>query len=438
MSAGTPKEKKLPAPLTEEREAELRAMKPIDRFTDTSGELKEHPGWAPIPHLRNELCGKVGGHVQSILLDEIMHVIFDRKGAKKEALIKFSVLEKKWQYTRKAFQLALDDGFDRRLIRRRRAKNEKGIDGKHWLCWVVPEDWPSVKPYERKPNPTGTPTVRDANGRYCLGAEPIRLVDELLDGIDPTTVSVVAVTETSSPITLTWERAGSVVSVVARDAAPAAPQVPEGSVLAPNVPKYRLDFTAIRPLFASFHAVLDAKYLKRFRKLPDDGHLADIISLMEGAPPEMLGVRLDQKIAARKWELSGLALDLARDCAAAWKREAADREAAAAEATARQRAEQSASARVEAAAAAERADTTPWGTIRRAIKQQIDPGPYENWFVPTKLLRIDGDALIVEVPDKGSCIYLADEYQALADRMAVALNAGFVRVVFVADPLSDT
>ena len=438
MSRKAKELKQLPPPLTPEREAELRAMKPIDRFSDAEHELKGCPGWSPTPHIRLQIAERVSGHCQSILLDEIMDVIFDKKGAKKEATIKFAVLEKRYRYSRKGFELALKDAIERRLIRGYKPKTAAGVEVRHWQCWVIPEDWPSVRPYEIAQYPERVPTARGKDGRYCLGAEPIPLVGELLKGVeDLAAVSVRSVAETSTPVVLTWERKGSVVSVVARDAEPTAPEVPAGSVLAPETPKHRSQFASVRLSFA-FREVLDPRYLKRFHKIPDEKMVADIIQLMDGAPPEMLAVRLDQKIAANKWDLSGLAFDLARDCAAVWKREAADREAAEAQATDQRRAQEAAAARVEAYVAAERADTTPWGTIRRAIKAQVDPPAYANWFLPTKLLRIDGDALIVEAPGEGSRIFLEDEFQALADRMAVALNAGFTRVVFVADPLSAT
>jgi hypothetical protein len=428
----------LPPPLTAEREAELRAMKPIDRFSDAEHELKGCPGWYPTPHIRLQIAERVSGQCQSILLDEIMDVIFDKKGAKKEATIKFGALEKRYRYTRKGFELALKDAIERRLIRGYKPKTAAGVEARHWQCWVIPEDWASVKPYEVAQNPDRVPTARGKDGRYSLGAEPIPLVGELLKGVeDLAAVSVRSVAETSTPVVLTWERKGSVVSVVARDAAPAAPEIPAGSVLAPETPHSRAQYTNVRLSFA-FREVLDPRYMQRFQKIPDDKMVAQIIDLMGGAPPEMLGVRLDQKIAAGKWDLSGLAFDLARDCAAVWKRQAADREAADAKAAGQRRTEEAAAARVEAYVAAERADTTPWGTIRRAIKAQIADDPYRNWFLPTRLLRIDGDALIVEVPDEGSRIYLADEYQSLADQMAAALNAGFARVVFVADPSSAT
>lgn len=288
--------------LTPEAEARLQATPVAERFAPLGG-------FAMVPHLLNSIHRKVSGHVQAILVQEIIHATFGAVGNPEWALISFARLETKSRYTRKAYQLALEDAVARGLVRRQRK-------GKHWTAKVVPEDWTKTLDYTWLPNPAGTPTARDAKGRFCLGSTPLPILDELLAGVDPKTAAMVAVIETSMPVAITLEVAESgVVSVVARDASEPA-----------KSPKVRLDFTTVRPLFA-FREVLDPIFLDLFRKIPDDFLLAQIAELCDGAPPSWLVDRIAEKVAAGSYKHSGLVLDLARDVGAAWRAEAAARAA---------------------------------------------------------------------------------------------------------------
>ena len=310
--------KALPALLTEERVAELEAMKPTDRFAQIG-----MGGWTPTPNCLLEHHDKFSGHVQSILAQEIARWTWGHeRGAHDWALIKFPPLAKKSGYTAKAFELALNDAFDRGLIRRKK-------EGRHWLCKIVPEDLKSVKPYDRGGNPSPVPNgaARDEAGRYCLGTKPLTM-SELFAGVpvEATAARFVSDVQTSRPVdvTLTVARDG-IVSVLVRDA---APEVPEGSVLH----KTGTHFATVRHLFASFHTVLDPIFLKLFRKVPDDAILGQIVPLCEGAPPEMLAARIAQKIAIGAFKSSGLVTELAKDVGLAWRAESTKQEADEAEA----------------------------------------------------------------------------------------------------------
>jgi hypothetical protein len=440
VSAGTgaTKEKKLPPPLTPERIAELEAMKPTDRFAEVGG-------WSPSPNLLLEHHDKFSGHVQSILAQEIVRWTFGReRGVHEWALIKFGPLAKRANYTAKAFELALNEGTNekegRQLFRRKK-------EGRHWLCKIVPEDLKSVARYDRGGNPSPVPNhvPRDESGRFTLSDTPIPLIDGLLKGIDPAAVSVRAVSEASAPVAFTWEvDKNNVVSVVARDRGPA---IPEGSVLAKESIKTGTHFATVRPLFASFHAVLDPIFLKLFGKLPDDGLLGEVVALSDGAPAEMLAERVREKIRKGVYKESGLVKDLARDCGRDWREEAV-RTAWAAKAAALAAAEEQEARETqfqEARRATEKAmalffaesdcDQGHWGAVRRAIKSQLSDERYHNWILRSRQIGMEGTQLIVAVPDQGTIIFLEDEFQPLIDNTARALQRGIEHVRFVEAPL---
>ena len=84
--AGTAKAKEpkaVPPPLTPEREAELQAQTPVERFRVLGG-------WSPVPHLLLDHHDKVSGHVQSILVQTVIRFTFGAQGTPEWGLIKFS------------------------------------------------------------------------------------------------------------------------------------------------------------------------------------------------------------------------------------------------------------------------------------------------------------------------------------------------------------
>ena len=333
MSA-PPKAKKLPSPPTPEAIAALEAITPNDRFA-----AKGMGGWSPMPNVIQAHHDKFSGHVQLMLVLEIIRWTFGHeRGVHEWAPINFSDLARRGNYTKKAFQLALDEAFTRmeaeapegtppeqiaRLIHRKK-------DGRHWLCKIVPEEWVSVKKYERNPNPGGTPTARDEAGRYTLSKTPVPM-SEVFKGVpvEPAAAQFVEDAKTSHPVTVQLAASvDGVVSVIVRDAAPV---VPESSILHKESVKHRLNYTSIHRLFAPFRAFLDPIFLKLFKKVPDEPLLTQIIELCDGAPPEMLSVRVNEKVRKGAYKQSGLVLELARDVGEAWRAEAEVR--AAAEAT---------------------------------------------------------------------------------------------------------
>jgi hypothetical protein len=323
VSAGAAKAKEpkaLPAPLGAEEIAKLEAQKPTDRFAAVGG-------WSPSPNLLLEHHNKFSGHVQSILAQEIVRWTFGHeRGVHEWALIKFGPLAKRSGYTAKAFELALNEGSDKtknRLLFRRLK------EGRHWLCKIVPEDLKSVARYDRggNPSPVPYPAGRDEAGRFTLSKTPIPM-SELFAGVpvEAAAAQFVSDVQTSRPVDVALAVAlDGVVSVLVRDA---APTVPEGSVLAKESIKTPTHFATVRSLFASYHAVLDPIFLELFKKVPDKALLTEILALSDGAPAEMLGARIDEKIAAGSFKASGLVLGLARDLGEAWRLDASLRQEA--------------------------------------------------------------------------------------------------------------
>lgn len=434
-STGTAKEKKLPAPLTDEAIAKLEAQKPTDRWADIGG-------WTPVPNILLEHHNKFSGHVQRILAEEIARWTWGReRGVHEWALIKFGPLAKRANYTAKAFELALNEGTNeaegRQLFRRKK-------EGRHWLCKIVPEDLKSVRPYDRggNPNPVPNHVPRDEAGRFTLGTTPVAMA-ELFKGlnVEPAAALFVSDVQTSRPVDVALAVASDgLVSVLVRDASPV---VPEGSVLHKENAKTGTHFATVRSSFASFHAVLDPIFLKLFSKLPDNALLTEVVSNCDGAPAAMLAERVQEKIRKGAYKESGLVKDLARDCGRDW-REPATRAAWQAKASAL-----AAAAEIETEEAQHRerrrvidealteyfaeseCDQGHWGAVRRAIQSQVSDERYRNWILCSRQIGLEGTQLIVAVPDEGTIIFLEDEFQPLIDNTARALQRRIEHVRFV-------
>jgi hypothetical protein len=312
MSAtAAPAQAKRPAPLTAEAEARAQALSPSDRFAKIGG-------YAPVPHLIQDISTKVSGHVQHILLDAVIHATFGAPGNPEYARVRLSELATKSPYTRQAFRFAAEDAVERGLLKRQR-------QGKSWAFKTVPENWASIPDYVNARNPMGTDTPRDISGRYCLHGGPVRM-SELWDGMpgEMGTAEFVERLETKADVEvrLEVERAGQ-ISIIVLDRQPVITESPKlrsdlSTDAAPESPKLRSDLSNASTERQRLASVLDPIFLKQFGKVPDKPFLNEIIMVCGGAPVDLLLKRIADKVARGAIKSSGLILHLAADAHAAW------------------------------------------------------------------------------------------------------------------------
>jgi len=55
----------------------------------------------------------------------------------------------------------------------------------------------------------------------------------------------------------------------------------------------------------------------------------------------------------------------------------------------------------------------PWDQIKRELERKLSPESYQNWISRTVFLGIDGDTLVVSVPDEGTKKWMESEYAAV-------------------------
>ena len=295
--------KPLPSPPSDEAIERLQAMRPPERF--------EKNGYACVPHWVLEIGPKVSGHAQHILVEAIMHATFGARGNPVDAPVSLNELgsPRYSRYGRKAFEIALEDGVARGLIRRRKV-------GRGWNLRVVPEAWKSVPDYvsRKNNNPTGSPTARDSAGRFCLDPAKVLPLAEVIANV-PDHSSVGFTGEGVLEVNV-----NGIITIL-----PAADQ---------RRTKGERPVRLIGSDATAFRAVLDPIFLKLFKKVPDDGLLSQIVALCDGGQPEMLAARIEEKIAKGAYKDSGLVFELAKDVGAAWRATAAQRAAAEAKAAA--------------------------------------------------------------------------------------------------------
>lgn len=76
---------------------------------------------------------------------------------------------------------------------------------------------------------------------------------------------------------------------------------------------------------------------------------------------------------------------------------------------------------------------TPWDLIKDQLAKKLSAESYQNWILRTQFAGFENKILTVTVPDEGTAIFLADEYQTPINALARALNLGIERVAFAAD-----
>jgi hypothetical protein len=286
----------LPARLSIEAKARLQALTPSQRF--------EKGGYAIVTHRIQRIHNKVSGHAQMILIEEIIHETFGKKGNPEWAQISLRGLAEKSRYGRKAYQLALDDAVDRGLVERKKG-------GKFWYVKTVPEDWDSVPDYVSAPPPElmlieGGRQHDPVTGRFTIGENQILAMRDL-PVEDPAGCRFQRVMKTPLPLDVSLDvHASGLVSVVVSDAVSASSSLAKTPQQEPTV-------------LLLFACELAPIFLQQFNKVPDPALLSEIVQLCGGAHPQMLVERIEQKIKAGKLKSSGLVLELARDVGNAWR-----------------------------------------------------------------------------------------------------------------------
>ncbi|MBM3773584.1 MAG: chromosomal replication initiator protein DnaA [Acidobacteria bacterium] len=72
----------------------------------------------------------------------------------------------------------------------------------------------------------------------------------------------------------------------------------------------------------------------------------------------------------------------------------------------------------------------PWELIKRRLQSTLSAESFQNWIYPTALIRIEGDALQVAVPDEPTRSWLENELQPDIRAALKAVSPGLARVVY--------
>jgi hypothetical protein len=73
---------------------------------------------------------------------------------------------------------------------------------------------------------------------------------------------------------------------------------------------------------------------------------------------------------------------------------------------------------------------SPWMRIKREIKRQTSPQDYQNWFVRTQFMEMQGDDLVVWVPDQITMDWMEQEFAAQIAAILIRLDLPVAKVVY--------
>ncbi len=72
-----------------------------------------------------------------------------------------------------------------------------------------------------------------------------------------------------------------------------------------------------------------------------------------------------------------------------------------------------------------------WTSILACLHKQISPQSYETWFVPTKQTKVEGDTIIVEVPNNFFKEWLLDHYMDQVNAAVREIGSEGIKINFV-------
>lgn len=75
----------------------------------------------------------------------------------------------------------------------------------------------------------------------------------------------------------------------------------------------------------------------------------------------------------------------------------------------------------------------PWDTIREQLRAKISAESFENWIRRTRYAGAEGRTIFVTAADPQAARVIAEDYGALIDRLAAALNLNLAHVEFQAE-----
>ncbi|MBV8731994.1 MAG: chromosomal replication initiator protein DnaA [Acidobacteriia bacterium] len=79
-----------------------------------------------------------------------------------------------------------------------------------------------------------------------------------------------------------------------------------------------------------------------------------------------------------------------------------------------------------------------WDQIRNYLKSRVHAGSYENWLRNAQFQALDGNILLVAVPDRETKVWLETEYAPLVARAVQELRLPFGQVVYITAPDRET
>src|SRR4051794_21543575 len=79
-----------------------------------------------------------------------------------------------------------------------------------------------------------------------------------------------------------------------------------------------------------------------------------------------------------------------------------------------------------------------WDQIRLQLQKSISQQNYDNWFASTVFAGVQGDTLLVRVPDNGTRALIEAEYGSIVLRAARELALPVSRIHYEAQALSGS
>src|SRR5581483_12163744 len=79
-----------------------------------------------------------------------------------------------------------------------------------------------------------------------------------------------------------------------------------------------------------------------------------------------------------------------------------------------------------------------WDQIRDDLQHKVSAESYDNWLKDTAFAALDGDTLLVSVPDRETQDWLETEYSSLVTRSMTELRLPIRKVAYEAQPVRGT